>query len=175
VIAIAVHNVHTRRIGADIDRVGALIDTLAGPDDRLWPVHDWMPMRLDGPLALGIRGSHGPARYRVVGYQPGRWVRFAMLGPGFLRGFHEFSVHPSGDSGATELHHTLALKLGVLGWPIYPLVFKPLHDTVIEQALDSAELAVHGSLARPAARTGRWFRVLRALMTRYVRILDQRR
>ena len=172
VAAIAVHNVHTRRIGADIDRVGTLIDTLAGPDDRLWPVHDWMPMRLDGPIALGAIGGHGPARYRVTGYQPGRWVRFGLVGPGFLRGFHEFSVHPCG-SDVTELHHTLAVRLGILGWPIYPLVFKPLHDTVIEQALDRAECDVHGIVVSPAA-TSWWFRMLRALMTRYLRILDRR-
>lgn len=169
--AIAVYNVHTRRIGAGIDRVGSLIDTLAGSDDRLWPVHDWMPMRLDGPLALGAMGGHGPAQYRVVGYQPGRWIRFGLVAPGFLRGFHEFSVHPYG-SDTTELHHTLAVRLGVLGWPIYPIVFKPLHDTVIEQALDRAERDVHGTVASPAA-TSRWFRVLRALMTYYLRILDR--
>lgn len=41
------HNLHVRRLNATEDEVGALIDSLSGPDDQLWP-SGWPPMRFAG-------------------------------------------------------------------------------------------------------------------------------
>ncbi len=61
-----IRNVHTRALDATAAEVGALLDGLAGPDDRLWPNGRWPAMRLDGPLEPGSRGGHGPVRYAVA-------------------------------------------------------------------------------------------------------------
>jgi hypothetical protein len=167
VLSVAVHNVHSRRVAADVDAAGALLDGLARSGDRLWPAQDWMPIWLDGPTEVGTTGGHGPARWRIVGHQPGRWIRCALTGPPFLVGFHEFTVRPDGP-GAAVVEHLLALRLGALGWAVYPLVFRPLHDYVIEQALDRAQQHLTGSVGRSTV-AGPGTRMLRWLMTRYLR------
>jgi hypothetical protein len=67
-----VRNVHERLVPAPLIEVGPLLDRLGGPDDVLWPSPAWVPMLLDGPLAVGVAGGHGPIRYRVTAYEPGR-------------------------------------------------------------------------------------------------------
>jgi hypothetical protein len=53
----------------------------------------------------------------------------------------------------------------LLSWP---LVFRPLHDAVLEDALDDAERHVTGRVERPA-RWSIYVRVLRRLLRRAVR------
>ena len=157
-----VHNLHVRRLPAGETEVGALIDSLAGENDRLWPA-DWPPMRFDRPLGVGAAGGHGPVRYHVVGHQPGRWVRFRFTGPRGFDGFHEFTVHPGGE--ATDLHNLLSMRTrgrAVLSWP---LLWRPLHDAALEDCLDRAERQLTGTVRRPA-RWSRWVRALRALIAR---------
>jgi len=73
---VKVTNVHERLLPASPARVGQPLDSLAGPDDRLWPSADWPPMRLDRPLQVGAAGGNGPIRYEVEAYDPGRRVQF---------------------------------------------------------------------------------------------------
>ncbi len=72
----AVLGIHTRTLPVSGEEIGRLIDGLAGREDRLWPGDRWPPMRLDRPLEVGASGGHGPIRYTVEAYEPGRWVRF---------------------------------------------------------------------------------------------------
>jgi hypothetical protein len=65
-------NVHQRSLAVPVAEAGFLIDGLAGPDDRLWPSDRWPAMRFDRPLGVGARGGHGPVRYAVGAYVPGR-------------------------------------------------------------------------------------------------------
>ncbi|MET9956498.1 SRPBCC family protein [Streptomyces sp. NPDC006339] len=154
-----VHNVHERLLTATESEVGALIDTLAsGADDRLWPGTSWGPMLFDRPLGPGAVGGHGPVRYTVAGYAPGRWIRFDFTGPRGFHGFHEFAVVPV-DARRTRLHHTLTMTTSGLARLTWPLAWRPMHDGCMEDALDRAELACTGTVARPA----RW--------TAYVRFL----
>lgn len=143
-----VHNLHVRRLNATEDQVGTLIDSLAGPEDRLWPRRHWPAMRFDRPLAVGAVGGHGPVRYTVEGYHPGRWVRFRFTAPLGFDGWHEYSVRAL-DEGA-ELHHLLSIQARTPAWLTWPLLWGPLHDAVLEDSLDKAERALHGSVARPA-------------------------
>ncbi|WP_307853127.1 hypothetical protein [Kitasatospora sp. RG8] len=106
----------------------------------------------------GAAGGHGPVRYTVAAYVPGRWVRFAFTGPRGFDGFHECTVHRA-DGGRTVLRHTLAMHArgrALLSWP---LLFRPLHDALIEDAMDRAERACTGAVARPA----RWSPLVRLL------------
>lgn len=160
---IAVLNVHRRPLPAPPEAVGALIDSLGGDDDRLWPP-DWPPVRFDGPLAVGVNGGHGPVRYVVSHYEPGRWVRFRFTGPRGFEGFHEFSVERL-DDGRTALTNTLVLRPRGVRWLGWVLFFRPLHDAAFRHSLDCAENALTGRVARP--REWSWYvRLLRTATAR---------
>lgn len=164
-----VRNVHTRRLPVPAAAAGALIDGLSSPTDALWPGDGWPRMRLDGGLLPGARGGHGPVRYRVAAHEPGRRVRFAFEPPrsGFaagLTGEHRFEVEPAGD-GTCVLRHVIegrAAGTMLLKWP---LLVRPLHDALVEDALDRAERRLTGGVATPA-RWSRWVRLLRRQMRR---------
>lgn len=160
----AVLNVHDRPLSGSLERAGALIDTLAGPDDRLWPGAQWPAMRLDLPLCVGARGGHGPIRYVVSHYVPGQWVRFQFTSPQGFHGFHEYAMH-LGDNGGPVLRHTLAIR--PRGWSrfAWPLAYRWLHDAVIEDSLDGAERARGGAVAGPR-QWGCYVRLLRRLLSR---------
>jgi hypothetical protein len=153
----AVLNVHQRTLSVSPAEAGALIDTLAGPTDRLWPGIRWPAMEFDRPLGPGAAGGHGPIRYVISQYVPGRWIRFSFTGPRGFHGFHEYSV--PAQNGQTVLRHTLAMHLRGPARLTWPLVFRPMHNALIEDSLDRAEQATAGNVARPA----RWSRYLRLL------------
>ncbi|GAB2708183.1 SRPBCC family protein [Nocardia thraciensis] len=154
----AVVNIHSRQLPVAQDEAGELIDALAGDGDRLWPQDRWPPMRFDRPLGVGAVGGHGPVRYTVEGYQPGRWIRFRFTGPRGFDGFHEFTVHPGG-GGTAELRHLLSMRARGPARLSWPLAFRWMHDACLEDSLDRAELAVTGAVRRPA----RWSPLVRAL------------
>ncbi|MFD8548259.1 SRPBCC family protein [Streptomyces sp. NPDC059649] len=157
-----VYNVHERVLPVPDAEAGLLIDGLSGAGDRLWPGRDWPPMVFDGPLAAGATGGHGPVRYTVAAYVPGRWVRFTFSGPRGFDGFHEYTVHPLGPE-RTLLRHTLAMRARGPARLTWPLAFRPLHDACLEDSLDRAERACTGRVARPARRS-RYVRLLRRLV-----------
>ncbi|MFE6281471.1 SRPBCC family protein [Streptomyces sp. NPDC057877] len=157
---IAVLNIHERTLPAAPERVGDLIDSLGSDDDRLWPP-DWPPVRFEAPLAVGVRGGHGPVRYQVSHYVPGQWVRFRFTGRGGFDGFHEFAVESLGPNCAV-LRNTLVLRPSATRWLGWLLFFRVMHDTAFEQCLDRAELALTGRVARPV-RWGFYVRLLRRL------------
>jgi hypothetical protein len=152
-----VRNVHRRAIGSP-EQLGALLAALASDADRLWPGDRWPRLRLDGPLAVGARGGHGPVRYRVESYDPSRRIRFRFERPRGFDGVHEFSVVIGGEEPAQIVHVIEARMWGVarISWP---LVFRPLHDALIEDALDNAERQVTGRVRQPA----RWSAYVRLL------------
>jgi len=140
-----------------------LIDALGGDDDRLWPHGTWPALRLDRPLRPGAAGGHGPIRYHVVAHVPGRWVRFRFTAPRGFDGFHEYTVHEAADGG-TELHHLLSMTVHGAARVTWPLLWRPLHDALIEDSLDRAERAVTGAVRSPA-RWSRYVRLLRAALS----------
>jgi hypothetical protein len=81
-----------------------------------------------------------------------------------IDGTHRFEVDDS--QGVTELRHVLEGRLesatAIRNWT---LVVHPLHDAVLEDLLDRAELAVTGQVLQPA-RWSRRVRLLRRLMAR---------
>jgi hypothetical protein len=161
-----IHNVHQRRFTAPVGEVGALLDGLATSDDRLWPHESWPPMVLDGGLREGSRGGHGPVRYAVERYEPGRKVTFCFEPRGLaagLDGHHTFEAVPEGD--ATVLRHTIDATAGLAPWARWALLIRPLHDALLEDALDKAERSIKGSVAHPA-RWSPWVRLLREMMRR---------
>lgn len=139
-------NVHERLIEAPLSRVGGLIDKLASRDDALWPRKRWPPMRFDRPLGVGANGGHGPIRYRVEAYEPGRMIRFRFTAPRGFVGTHGFEAEEIAP-GVVRLRHTLKMRVQGTARLAWPLIFRPLHDALIEDALDCAEGA--GESAQP--------------------------
>ncbi|MVO89058.1 DUF2867 domain-containing protein [Streptomyces sp. p1417] len=154
-----VRNEHERVVEARADVVGALLDRLSAPDDPLFPTPVWPAMTFDGPLAVGATGGHGPVRYRVAAYEPGRRVRFDFTDPG--GGFHEISVEPLGERRC-RVRHVLETEPRGLERILWPTVVRPVHDTMVEEVLDNAERAAAGGCARPVRRSRR-VRLLHAL------------
>lgn len=161
-----VHNVHRRAIDVTPQQLGALIDGLAGPGDRLWPADRWPAMRLDRPLQVGARGGHGPIRYWVEHYEPGQRVRFRFVRPRGLDGFHELHLVTSPDHRSPELVHVLDARLHGLGRLSWPLVYRPLHDALLEDALDNAERECTGTVTTPTTWRPRVRRLRRLLARR---------
>ena len=155
-----VYNAHQRQIAAPASDVGLLIDTLASTTDRLWPRGEWPALRLDGPLGVGAAGGHGPVRYFVTAYEPGRRVRFQFTGPTGFNGHHEFSVEAL-TPNSTLLKHELTLAPSGMARLSWPLFFRPLHDALIEESLDRAESAC-GTAPAEAHRRSLWTKALRA-------------
>jgi hypothetical protein len=160
----AVFNVHERLLPGKADEVGALLDALAGPDDRLWPGDAWPRMTLDGPLAVGASGGHGPIRYMVSAYIPSHWIRFTFTGPRGFEGFHEFTVHPISNE-TTVLRHTVAMHTRGPARLSWPLVFRPLHDACVEDSFDRAAQNVVGRRL-PYTAWSHYVRLLRSLLAR---------
>lgn len=127
-------------LDATPDRVGALLDTLASDTDRLWPWRTWPRMAFDRPLAVGATGGHGPIRYTVEAYGPGRAIRFRFTGPAGFDGYHAFDVIPGKDG--TLLRHTVAMQARGRARFTWPLLYGPLHDALLEDALAHAQAAL---------------------------------
>ena len=161
-----VFNVHSRHLDAPPEAVGALLGGLASPGDPIWPEDRWPPMRFDRPLGRGAVGGHGPIPYRVAEIEPGRRIAFELIDrPGLTRGltgWHWLEVHPDGSGGATLRHVIEGEARGRAAW-IWALVIGPLHDALVEDALDRAEGVVTGPPARPARWTP-WVRFLRRVL-----------
>jgi hypothetical protein len=163
--AIKVKNVHQRKIPRPLQQVGALLDTLSSKDDQLWPYESWPRMKFDKPLQVGANGGHGPIRYFVEAYQPGKSIRFRFTAPKGFEGYHEFEVNEI-DSSHAMLKHSLAMNatgLAILSWA---LAYRPLHDALLEDSLEKAEK----SLGVSAERTGwsGWVKSLRWILGKFV-------
>ena len=155
-------NVHERRLGAAPERVGALLDQLASEEDQLWPRKHWPPMRFDRPLAPGAAGGHGPIRYTVEEYRPGALLRFRFTGPRGFVGHHRFEVLAGGPG--CILRHTLELEPKGAARLSWLLLFRPLHDALVEDAFGCAQAALgEAQLLRPWSP---WVRILRWVLAR---------
>lgn len=116
-------------------------------------------MRFDRPLGVGAVGGHGPVRYVVDDYDPGRLVRFRFTRPEGFAGHHSFSVSETA-ANVSVLRHELVMTVTGASRLTWPLFFRPLHDALIEEALDRAQLAAGLPPDRPATRSA-WVRTLR--------------
>lgn len=151
------HLVHARSLRAPPTAVGALLDSLASEHDLLWPIPRWPAMRLDLPLRVGARGGHGPLRYEVCEYEPGRLIRF-RFDPSQFHGWHGYEVLPE-DERQTTLRHVLHGRPSRLLRLPWPLLLEPLHHAAAEDSLDRADAHVRGVAWQPRALHG-WTRVL---------------
>ncbi|MZD10474.1 DUF2867 domain-containing protein [Streptomyces sp. SID5785] len=155
-----IRNVHERAVRAPASAVAPLLDRLSAEDDPIFPVPGWAPMRLDGPLAVGAAGGHGPVTYRVTAYEPGRRIRFDGTPP--WDGYHELTVEAAGDDGC-RVRHVLEMRFAGVRLLAWIAGIRPVHDAMIEELFDNIELIATGTVARPAKRSPR-VRLLRRLV-----------
>jgi hypothetical protein len=158
-----IRNVHERRLDAGAEKVGALLDTLSSTEDRLWPGDRWPPQRFDAPLGVGARGGHGPVRYAVSAYVPGRIAEFRFDGTGLTAdwdGRHLFEVIPR--KSRVILRHTIDAAADPKTWLAWFFMIRPMHNALIEDALDRAESELDIGPRKPA-RWGVWIRLLRKM------------
>lgn len=156
-------NLHERTLPVAAERVGTLLDQLASPHDPLWPRRFWPRMKFDRPLGVGARGGHGPIRYDVESYARSRAITFRFTGPRGFDGYHALEITAVSPNEA-QVKHILAMRAHGLAQLTWPLVFRPLHDALVEDAFTTAEI----SLGLPP-RVVRWswrVRLLRALLYR---------
>jgi hypothetical protein len=155
-------NIHEREFHVAPKRVGALIDSLSSETDALWPNHLWPRMTFDRPLGIGAIGGHGPIRYAVEEYVPGRFIKFRFTGPKGFNGYHSYEAVRTARQSVV-LRHTVKMAThgpALLSWP---LVFRPLHDALIEDSLATAQASL-GQTPR-MKQWSLWVRFLRWLMS----------
>lgn len=147
----SVFNAHERVLDASTERVGALVERLGSDEDPLWPSDRWPPLTLDKALSVGAKGGHGPVRYHVVEHEPGQLVRFKFSAPAGFLGYHEFLIERAGTSEAPAARLRHVLVINPLGDARYawPLVWRPLHDALMEDLMDRAEAAITGRPVEP--------------------------
>lgn len=159
-----IHSVHERTIAAPSATVGALLDRVSSDSDPLWPAPSWPPIRFDRPLSVGADGGHGPIRYQVTEYEPGRRIRFEFDPASGIEGHHELTVEPSASDRCVMRHELEGAARGaaLLKWTC---VIRWLHDALIEDLFDNAEQVATGEVVHPA-RWSLWVRLLRPVVAR---------
>ena len=98
-------------------------------------------MKFDRPLCVGAQGGHGPIRYTVEAYAPGRSIRFRFTGPRGFDGWHGLAVLDA-TSACAVLEHRLEMRIHGIALFTWPLLYRHLHDALLEDALASAQLAL---------------------------------
>lgn len=156
-------NIHQRQYQHPQTTLGAILDSLASPNDRLWPWENWPPMRLSQGLKVGSHGGHGPIGYSVVAYLPGQSVVFSFTTPETFCGTHRFEVLAL-DEGRTLLRHSISMTVNWYGLLLWGVAIRWLHDALIEDALDKADRQL--SLHPVASQHGFWVRFLRRTLRR---------
>ncbi|EMS78853.1 hypothetical protein [Desulfotignum phosphitoxidans] len=155
-------NIHEREFEADYEQVAKLIDSLSSEHDLLWPSQCWPRMKFDRQLGVGAKGGHGPIGYFVESYKPGQSIRFCFTSPKGFNGFHKFDVVNS-THHSVLLRHTIEIKLKGSALLTWPLVIRPLHDALIEDALSTAQASL--GIAPQMRSWSPWVKVIRWMMS----------
>lgn len=133
-----VNNIHQRIIQQPKEKLVELITTLATDQDRVWPSKQWPPMRFKEGLQVGAKGGHGPIKYTVEVLENHERFQFRFTQPKGFHGFHSLEINAIAPN-RTEIKHVLRMKTSGTGTFSWLLVYRPLHDALIEDAFDKVE------------------------------------
>jgi hypothetical protein len=154
-----IRNTHQRILKASASEIGELIDKLSSKEDKMWPKNNWPSMKFDRKLEVGAVGGHGPIRYVVEDYVPGKAVVFRFTGPKGFMGIHGFYTEET-EKGFVKLEHSIEMEVKGFGKISWPLVYQPLHNALIEEALDNAESIINKKI-KPQRSYSKWIKILR--------------
>ena len=123
-------------------------------------------MTLRPELAVGAAGGHGPIRHVVQDYTRGKSIKFRFTGAAGFNGWHSLEVEQVSVQSA-RLTHRIEMNTTGTAVILWPLVFQPLHDAFVEDALSKAQT----TLGETPQRNNWSFRVkaLRWLVSRLAR------
>jgi hypothetical protein len=155
-------NTHERELNADYEQVSKLIDSLSSEDDLLWPGQCWPRMKFDHPIGVGAKGGHGPIGYVVEAYNPGQSISFCFTKPKGFNGFHKFDVVKRSKKPLL-LRHTIEMELKGTALLTWPLVIRPLHDALLEDALSTAQVSL--GMAPRMRPWSLWVKIIRWIMS----------
>lgn len=143
-----ISNVHRRTYPVESSVLARFLDGLGSPDDPLWPRDRWPPIVLPDGVTCGSAGHHGPIHYVVERHEPGRLVEFRFRRPQGWDGTHAFVIEVGRD-GRAQMSHILEMHTRGFGLVQWLLVFRPLHDALVEAALDRPARALQAPLEAP--------------------------
>lgn len=158
-----ISNIHQRPYRHPPETLATILDSLASPDDRLWPWETWPPMRLSQGLEVGSHGGHGPIGYTVVEYLRGRSLVFRFTKPESFRGTHRFEILAL-EEGRSLLRHSISMIVNWHGLLLWVVAIRWLHDALLEDALDKVDRQL--SLHPVASQHGFWVKFLRRVLRR---------
>ena len=151
-------NIHERKISAASKEVGALLDTVSSTEDRMWPYENWSNIKFDRPLEVGAIGGHGPIRYTVTSYTPGKSIRFIFTKD--FDGYHELVLIEL-DATRCLLRHPIQANTTGFMFLMWFMMIRPLHNALVEDLFDKVEIQVS---CNPRPRSwGLWVKLLRRL------------
>ena len=154
-------NIHERVIHQPKEKVSALVATLAGHNDQVWPKEKWPAMKFDQGLKEGSKGGHGPIRYFIDKYDPGTVLKFTFTGPKGFSGGHRFEISELGKD-QTLLKHTIDMNTSGTATVTWALGIRWLHDALTEDALDKVEN--HFSEEKKMTEWNVWVKILRGIL-----------
>lgn len=154
-------NIHQRTISQPLSVVATLIDTLSSKEDMIWPKEKWPSMRLKEGLKIGSKGGHGPIRYWVKHYEPGKKIDFEFTKPSGFKGVHTLELKEI-SSQKTGIKHTIEMKTNGLATFTWVFAIRWLHDALMEDAFDKVEN--HFSPNTSHSRWNLWVKLLRFLL-----------
>jgi hypothetical protein len=160
-----IENIHARDLPVAASHAQSLLRSLGTRDNPMWPWPRWPAMRFKDGLAVGAHGGHVPIRYRIETIEPQR-IQFRFTAPRGIEGIHAFAIEATGEASC-RLTHTMRIQATGPARLSWPLLFRPLHDALLEDALDRAEAWAHGTGWQPRQLTlhVRMLRVLARWMT----------
>ncbi len=153
-------NIHSREINAPKAQVVALLDTIATPNDQMWPFEKWPAMKFREGVKVDSKGGHGVIRYRIKRYIPRELIEFEFRKPKGFNGVHRFDFFELGEN-KTEVRHTIdmdAVGVGIVTWSI---LVKWLHNALLEDALHKIENQFRSSPKKTTYNL--WVRFLRKI------------
>jgi hypothetical protein len=154
-------NIHKRLIDRPKEEVSELLETLSTKDDRIWPYEKWPAMKFKKGLVEGAKGGHGPIRYSIEKYERKRFIWFKFSKPVGFKGIHKFEISEL-ESGKTELKHTIDMEVAGKGLMTWILVIRPLHNALLEDALDKVENRY--LIEKQKTNWSIWVRILRKIL-----------
>ncbi|MDH3245778.1 MAG: hypothetical protein OEM26_14255 [Saprospiraceae bacterium] len=154
-------NVHSRVIDKPAKEVATIFDHLATENDLVWPHRKWPPMRFREGVKVGAKGGHGPVRYTIEKFVPGKMIEFRFSRPRGFHGVHRLELTAL-NSDTSELVHAIDMEIRGLGIITWHLIIRPLHDALLEDALDQAENHFVGS--NKTTPWDLWVRILRFVL-----------